>query len=387
MIFSIVVGCSDNKKNANATLSEAKAKEVIVSVDGRTLTRGELLNRAEMMLKLRQMQNKGMKISEVNKVKKELIKSYPKFFIEHAIWANYAGSEGIQIDKKLLERVRMRAVRSVIRGKQIKYSALRSKFGTLAPVLDDHVRMMALTASAKTHLCKLNPTNFPPEFAANVIKQTKDYNARMALTNVLVYARATNCWEKLKANADFGDMVSEYSELEQERNDNGNWGTLDYAQLEPDEKLSAFVKLHGPGEISPPLEGDNGLMILRIDAKKGSDCTLSRIYFRLPMFADVLTEEQILKQAMDKYNGKLISKKFKKLKRAAKIVRPGRHVKKAKPKSLTAEEKKALAEKQKVEGELKESVKKEVFSTKNPVVEPKVSKNKPNNKIKRQRKR
>ena len=374
MIFSIVVGCSDNKKNTNTTLSDAKAKEVVVSVDGRTLTRGELLNRSEMMLKLRQMQNKGMKVSEVNKIRKELIKSYPKFFIEHAIWANYADSEGIQIDKKLLDRVRMRAVRSVIRGKQIKYSALRSKFGTLAPVLDDHVRMMALTASAKTHLCKLNPTNFPPEFAANVIKQTKDYNARMALTNVLVYARATNCWEKLKANADFGEMVSEYSELEQERVDNGKWGTLDYSQLEPDETLSAFVKQHGPGEISPPLEGDNGLMILRIDAKKGSDCTLSRIYFRLPMFADVLTEEQILKQALDKHNSKLISKKFKKLKRAAKIVRPGRHVKKAKPKALTAEEKKALAEKQKVEDELKESVKKEVFSTKNPVVEPKVSK-------------
>lgn len=374
LLLLIVVGCSDNRKNDALDL---KSKQAVITVNGRVLTRGELLSRAEMMLKLRQLQDPSMKVSAQGKVKKELVRTYPKFFAEQMIWASYADDQKVQVDNKTLERIRSRAVRSVYRDKKMKYGAFRAKFGSLAPVLDEHVRMMAVTFAAKKRVCELNPTNIPPNYASNIVQQIKVYNSSIAQTNAMIYARATNCWQKLTAGADFVDMVSEYSDLEQERNDNGEWGTLDLQQLEPDEALHSFVKTHAPGDISPPLEGDNGLMILRIDGRKDVECKLSRIYFQLPMFVQERTVEQVLKHERDLHDNKTIAAKYRELKKAATIVKgeakPGVKAKAAKKKAVQAknqvklspEEEKRLEERQKAEAALKEEIKQEVFSGSN----------------------
>lgn len=383
LLFLLVVGCSDNRKN---DALDSNSKQVVITVNDRVLTKGQLLAKAEMMLKLRQLQEPSMKMSEANKVKKELVRTYPKFFTEQMIWATYAADQKVQVDDKTLERVRSRAVKSVYRGKKAKYNALRAKFGKLAPVLDEHVQMMAVTFAAKKHVCELNPTNIPPEYVSNIVQQIKTYNSSIAQTNSLIYARATNCWQKLTAGADFVDMVLEYSELEQERKDKGEWGTLDLQQLEPDEALYSFVKTHAPGDISPPLEGDNGLMILRIDGRKDVECKLSRIYFQLPMFVQERTVEQILKHEHDMHDNRIIAAKYRKLKKAAKIVRgeaksgvKAKGGKKKKvpvaksPDKLSPEEEKRLEEQKKAEDKLREEVKKELFSGSKPKSESKDS--------------
>ena len=332
-----------------------------------------------MMLKLRQLQEPSMKIAEQGRVKRQLVRTYPKFFTEQMIWASYADDQKVQVDNKTLERIRSRAIKSVYRGKKVKYGAFRAKFGRLAPILDEHVKMMAVTFAAKRHVCELNPTNISPEYASNIVQKIKVYNSSIAQTNAMIYARATNCWQKLTAGADFVDMVFEYSDLEQERKDKGEWGTLDLQQLEPDEALHSFVKTHAPGDISPPLEGDNGLMILRIDGRKDAECTLSRIYFQLPMFVQERTVEQILKHERDMHDNRTVAATYRRLKKAAKIVKGGKKAgvkakdgKKKKssavksPAKLSPEEKKLLEEQKKAEDALKEEVKKEVFSGSKP---------------------
>lgn len=316
--FILIFGCTDDQRGGS---NQADSNRVVISVDERSLTQGQLQERAEMMLKFRQIQNPAMKVVEMNKIRKDLVSTYPDFFIEHAIWANYAETNKVKVNKKVLQRVRLRAALSASNGKNKKYGVLRSKFGKLSGVLDEHVRMMAVTASAKRYLCDSNPTNFPPDFASNTVKRIKEYNARMTLTNAVIYAQATNCWKELKAGANFVDMVKKYSTIPLEVRDNGEWGTLGLQQLEPDEKIHAFVKANGEGAFSPPIEGDNGLMILRIDGRKDEDYTLSRIFFRLPLFNTVLTEQQVLKMAREKHNARLVEKTFKRLKKAAKIFR------------------------------------------------------------------
>ena len=319
LLLLLIVGCSDGQM---ASSKHSNPNALVISVDGRSLTRKQLADRVEMMLKFRTLQNSDMKVTEINRARKSLSATYSKFFVEHAIWANYAAANKVEVDEKILNRIKKRAAAGVLKGKNAKYGALRAKFGSLANVLDEHVRMMALTASAKKYLCDSNPTNFPADYAPNMIKRIAEYNARMALTNALIYAQATNCWKEIKAGADFGDMVKKYSTVDLERDNGGEWGTLGLQQLEMDEQLHAFAKENEVGAISPPLEGDNGLMILRIDNRKDNDFELSRIFFRLPLFNTVLTEEQILKNAQEKYNSALVSKTFRKLKKRAKIIRP-----------------------------------------------------------------
>ena len=202
------------------------------------------------------------------------------------------------------------------------YDNLRRKVGSLAAVLDDFLRVQATEIAVRQRILEKNPLTLPPNYANEQIKRIKAYNAAMSLTNALVFARATNVWEKLKAGADFKQIARQFSEVPREAEDGGDWGSLGLQQLEPDEELVKWAQELRPGEFSPPIEGDNGLMILRVDSKKGDDFKLSRVYFRLPMFQELVGEEELLKMKRRQHEQAVLGREIMALVKAAKVVKP-----------------------------------------------------------------
>lgn len=358
-VLAVCIGCSKEQPKGRVSQERSqKDDKVIISVGSRCLTVQQLKQKVEMMLKFQQLQNPQMKISEVSKLRKSLMSSYGKFFIEQSIWANYAEREHIEIDPKLLERTQQRAVKMVYPKKKVKYSSFRSKFGNLSSTLDDHVKMMALSSTVRKSVADANPTNIPAEYVSNTIARLKKYNDDVARTNIFVFAQATNCWEQLKAGADFKKMVQEFSELTQERKDGGVWGTLDFQQLEPDPLVLKYARTLEPGAFSPPIEGDNGLMILRLDSRKESECTLSRIFFRLPMFADVPTADEIVRHEENEHKNRVIKSLYRKLYKAEKIIRSndGKDKKKSKKSAKADQQKQPAAVQSSNEGTAHQSV-------------------------------
>ena len=317
----ILIGCSKEQPvETKAGGTNVVCDAVVVSVNGHKLMESELRAKVAMMIAVRRLSGKEAKGEQYKQVKRTLRKSYPKVYVQQRILADYAASEKVEVSKETLKKCREQAI-SGIKGVKRGYKGVLAKLGRHAAAFDDHVRGEALSLEVRKHILEANATNFPPEYVRQKCADVKAYNARMALTNAVIYARATNVWEQLKAGADFQEMVEKYTEIKYEIADKGEWGTLGLQQMEQDPELAKCALSLKPGEFSPPIEADNGLMIARLDRKDAvkGDYTFSRIYFRLPLMIEEADEKEMLKLLKKEHDARVLQKTLKELESAAKI--------------------------------------------------------------------
>ena len=140
------------------------------------------------------------------------------------------------------------------------------------------------------------------------LKRVLDYNASAEATNALVWAKASNIWERVKGGADFKQLAYELTENVSEQDDGGAWGQYSLGELEKEDE-SALARLLAStdiGKVTPPVECDNGVAVVRVDAindMHGNPITdgsrpfsaqyeLSRIYLRLALTYEVLPREE-----------------------------------------------------------------------------------------------
>ena len=297
----------------------------LVSIEGRELTLADIEAQVALMAELRLKCAPNLPASELAKFKASLARSYPALFEREALIAAYAEREGIAVAPERLARFKTQAVRNVrIPKSRFKdWDGLCGALGErLAKGVEARVCAEALEDEVKARLVAANPTNLPPDFAETRLARIRAFNRDMDATNALIHARANEAWEKLKAGAEFGDVAAEYSDLPEERKDRGEWANLDWKQVAEDKNLAIWAKKLNPGEFSPPIEADNGLMIMRLDRKDEKDCVMSRIYFCLPMFCAEPKPEQIVAEAQREYADNLMKAKLAELRAGAKIV-PG----------------------------------------------------------------
>ena len=295
---------------------------VVASVNGHSLTAAELEARAVNIATL-SCHRAGKKNGKSQKQRFEKIcgifrKGYPKIWVEDRVLQDFAAANGLEVSPSLLKQFQNGALRN-FGGKGEKYADLVALEGMNVDFWEDQVRADALRHVVERHWAKLYPTNLPPTYADDMIAKMEARNRAMTVTNALVYAKATNVWEKLKAGADFVKMVKEFSEIKEEVEDDGEWAIVDDKFLADDPKLLRTLRAMKPGEFSPPVEGDNGLMIARLDRYESDDgLAVSRIFFHLPIFLTPAPKDEIVKVALTKYAKALFREKLSELVSAAK---------------------------------------------------------------------
>lgn len=295
---------------------------VVASVNGHSLTAAELEARAVNIATL-SCHRAGKKNGKSQKQRFEKIcgifrKGYPKIWVEDRVLQDFAAKSGLEVSPSLLKQFQNGALRN-FGGKGEKYADLVALEGLNVDFWEDQVRAEALRHVVERHWAKLYPTNLPPTYADDMIAKMEARNRAMSVTNALVYAKATNVWEKLRAGADFVKMVKEHSEIKEEVEDDGEWAIVDDKFLSDDPKLLRTLRAMKPGEFSPPVEGDNGLMIARLDRYEPDDgLAVSRIFFHLPLFLKPAPKDEIVRAALTKYAKALFREKLSELVSAAK---------------------------------------------------------------------
>lgn len=311
-----VCGCSDN--------GDARGRSVL-EVNGVKLTKAELNGYVELMTKIQSLANANLNDRDRGELRKQLADGFADVFINNALVAEYAKSEKVSVSSALKKHYQAKALDSFKALKIMSYKALGKRLGKDSMAyFDKLVEAEALEEAVKRHLAELTPTNLTPEEVSNAQKNIAEYNAMMTKTNALIKARAKMVWERLKKGAKFEDMAAEYSEIESEREDKGEWGTLDINQFKDDVNVFDWAQKLEVGEFTPPIEGDNGLMIMRLDSKDAAkgEYTFSRIFFLLPMFAEKLSDKEILQEVRSRHKDNLFAAKLEELRKTAKIVRP-----------------------------------------------------------------
>ena len=346
LVALALIGCSEDSRRDGAStekpLQEKPASNrVVITVNGRALHQNSLNERVEVMVQVATIANSNMKLSDVARLRRKLRSTLPKMFVREVAFDEFAKANKIKVDEAAVDKARKSLMAALGDRKPRKYESLRRKVGPLATVLDGMVQTQATEGAVRQHILAKNPLQLPPNYVADQMARIKAYNAEMSLTNALVFAKATNVWEKLKAGADFKQMAKQFSDVPKEAEEGGEWGTLGLQQLEPDEDLVNWAQKLQPGEFSPPIDGDNGLMILKMDSKQGDDYALSRIYFRLPMFQQEVSEEELLKLKRQQHERTVLQKELNAIVESVEVVKPKkkRHNKKKREKLRKSGEK------------------------------------------------
>lgn len=338
LLAIFIAGCSKEEPKVEAVSLNQKQKtsKVLITVNGRKLTRANLDSRTELMVKMSTMLNPKISISDIDKLRKKLRGAYLQSFVREVVLDDYLKAKGLQADEKALEEARQAILAAFRKRGKLKYGDLKRKLGPQSAQLDEYVATSAVDIMACRTILSENATNLPPNWAAEQLRKIKAYNARMVLTNAQAFAQATNVWKKLQGGADFKETAKAFSQLPQEAKDGGEWGVISYQQLEPDEEVAEWSQKLAVGEFSPPIEGDNGVMILRLDAKKGDDYTLSRIYFKLAMLYEEIDEKELEKKKIEKDRQDILVRVIGRLMKDAKVVRAKKKTKVPKKASVKA---------------------------------------------------
>ena len=282
---------------------------VVAEVNGHVLRESEVNARATNIAAL--FLHKTGKIDNIEKIKEKFRSGYAKVWVEDRVLEDAAKADGVEVAPEYVEKCRKAAFRNFKAEGDSSYEDLVNLPGFTRELWEDQVLSEARRKVMKDHWEKMEPANLPTNYADMVIAKIAKWNEDMAKTNALQFVKATNVWEKLRAGADFVKTARVNTEKEDEIEDDCEWGTIDDKFLEDDPALRKQVKSMKVGEFSPPIEGDGGILIVRLDSLEEDDgYTVSRIFFHKGNVLTPAPKKDIVAAAERKYVDELFRRKL-----------------------------------------------------------------------------
>ena len=299
----VLVGCKKTESEpATATPPPNSTQTndfIAVRIDGKDLTRGDVVRNGRVVLQLNM--NKVRK----TKIQKRELKALDRYCnaavskeIARAAVERYVNDRRLPVPTNVIGRVTRRfesqyGAYSRKLKRRHNVNDLKYMLGKNAFRANEMIREMAFYEVMTNDVVRSANIVITDEMVRERQEQIKKANVRAAATNDLVFAKATNVWQKIVAKElAFEEAASKYSEDEY-IGEGCEWGCFTRDQLEGEDGVLALLPTIKTGDITPPIESDGGLAILRKD-EDDSDKTysFSRVFFRLPYFYDEESPEQ-----------------------------------------------------------------------------------------------
>ena len=276
MLFA--AGCE--KSPTDAVSPGSGADVVVASAAGRSLTLREVEARANNIALL--IAHRDGSTNRMARIREIFRRGYAKKWVEDAALLVAAAAEKVVPTDDQLETARKNAWANFKANGDKGYSDLLAIPGFDCKLWETEVRNEARRSAMKGHWISKSRIKVPAGYAEGVIQKILARNAELAVTNRLQHAKATNVWQKIVAGADFVTVAKAATELPEEVEDDCEWAVLDHRFLSEEPALHKWVKAAKPGDVSPPIRADGGLLIVRLDRLESEDAVaLSRIYIRL----------------------------------------------------------------------------------------------------------
>lgn len=314
---------------ASATRKAASDSSVVVCIDGQPLTRRDVVRNGKVMLTLNM--NK-MRRTKIGKKDWEYLTRYcaeaAKREIGRAAVRRYLADHRLTPDSNVVARLtRAFARRYGVKSKKLKrwhtVDDLKYMLGTNAFRVDAEIRDRVDYATVTNAILAANPVVVTEPMVQKRLKEIADYNARAEATNAVVFARATNVWQKIVGKEiTFEDAAKAYSE-DAYLAYGCEWGLFTREQLSDEAEVLKLLPTLKVGDVTPPVESDGGLAILRMDASDDPDnVAFSRVFFRLPMFYTQETPAEARTVLKEELSRELISETLKDVASKLKIEYP-----------------------------------------------------------------
>ena len=284
-------GCdapSNDELAVERSYEELPESAVLVRVGERELTKQDL----EAYVELQVAQIKNSK--QVEKARATFRKRRFDSFPTVVTLAEEAKKRALKADEELAT-------------KQLgRYAKLRPQLADFAKrVLDEELLGRALRAQVFT-----SPVELDENRLQRLVQTIGEYNEKANATNQLTRALLERAKaDILSGKTDFQKVSNDLSEDDWAKDGDCEWGTFTRENLDGEDEVLAALDTLGQGEITGPLEGDNGYMLLRLDSKNENGYTLSRIYRRQV----ALMEDESVDELRTRFTEEEHEKRFAKL--------------------------------------------------------------------------
>lgn len=288
-------------------------KDALVIADGRILTAAARDQEIELRLALFKLANPAATYSDEARFKQTLLTTAEAHFIEETGLLRVAAEKGFSAT----------AAEATARLRRIspKVDSLPQDLRSAA----ESVAMREILCEKTVRALETNVSiQVSAEEVSSLARQVAEYARIVEATNNLIHARATNIWRQLCKGADFHALANAYTE-DQNGCTNGEWGSFPLSALSDSPSLRSLVERLKVGEITPPVEGDGGLLIVRLkrlDAETSPACyDLERIFLRLPEDPPPHDRESIAKSLAEEKRKKSLSEKLREIHRQTHVTR------------------------------------------------------------------
>ena len=280
-------------RRASVNYATLKASDPIVTIDGVALTKGQIEDECDIQTALAALANRKFTVQNANQLKERLRQTAVRQFLLRQAVLREADRRQIAITEAELDALRQKFTQRLGReARRLTYAQITNRLSAAqAACLDADLRQdcrYQKTHSLLRDECRVSVT---PQEAEQRFARIKAYNARAEIAERETYAEATNAWRRLIGGAAFEDVAADLGGQDSHVVSDKEWGTFQLPFFADDPALREALSKMGPGEFTPPLPGDNGLVLVQVldkippanPADAGGDYyRLARILFQLP---------------------------------------------------------------------------------------------------------
>lgn len=341
----LILGCSDKDEShmpaaedgqTTNRVQESKAaprQDKLVTVDGKTLRYQDVENDVDLRLTLLGLKKRKMSKMRISQLRVKFFQQAIPHYVQTQVYVKYARGNGIAVAVGRREQEERKIAKAY---DQISFDALRAH---LTPdqfaLLEKDLSNDLLVSAAKEAILKDAAISITDKDVKAMQDRLRHLNQVATATNALVYAHATNIWRKIEANhITFSEAVSDYSESDDASAD-GAWAMAKLSQMTDEPKLAELLRDLHAGDVTPPIEVDNGLCIIKVNSRKRDQPNdiedtyeLCRIYLRLPVMWEPVPVAELCEEMRKDAENKALQKKFKELLAQSKVEQ---HVQKPRP--------------------------------------------------------
>ena len=255
-------------KKPIAVIDALAPTAVVVRVNGENITKADFIGWEQARVKTWAI-SKGWKPNIVNEdTEKYLKQSRARVLgelVKHKLIEQFARENGIVPDEKDVTHQERKFLRQVKRPKA-KFADVVSSLGKEeGAALRRVVRGDALTLAVLEHTTSNNLRKVSAEEFTNRVEFVKQWNARTDETNAVTFERAKKAKEEILAGAYFADVAKKYADFCPEQG--VKWDTIYLDDLDGDNPLGHWLAQADTGDISDPLDLDDGLCIVGLKMK------------------------------------------------------------------------------------------------------------------------
>lgn len=249
-------------EEVSKTLAEMDSADALYVVNGEKITKADFDRRFALDSALHYLRTGRAPSKSDKKFLKGVKQNVPSLLVQKKLLVQGAAKAGItEPPEKYLKKARTDFERSLPR--TMTQEALKKKLGDdTYEALQEKLRDEAIISAFMVQYWTNSFVQVDEEVISNKWAEVLRVNAKADVENAKMHKKALEFRQKVLDGGDFAELTKKYAKVHPEHGQ--EWQTAVLAEFSPEEEIYGWLKKAQTGDVSEPLEMDDGLSIVKV---------------------------------------------------------------------------------------------------------------------------